>query len=95
MILSVDEAKKLIGFNGWSDERIERKLKSIEQTIRSYTNNSFQNRCVREETMVDNNILYAANGIPGLITGDTELHWTEILQMKSMYCLRRLCIRMM
>lgn len=30
MILSVDEAKKLIGFNGWSDERIERKLKSIE-----------------------------------------------------------------
>lgn len=87
MILSVDEAKKLIGFNGWSDERIERKLKSIEQTIRSYTNNSFQNRCVRAETMADNNVLYAANGIPGLITGDT-VQLSESMYNNGLYAVK-------
>lgn len=87
MILSVDEAKKLIGFNGWSDERIERKLKSIEQTIRSYTNNSFQNRCIRAETMVDNNLLYAANGILGLITGDT-VQLSESMYNNGLYVVK-------
>lgn len=42
MIISVAEVKQLIDFKGWSDLKIERKLKAIEQTIRSYTNNNFQ-----------------------------------------------------
>lgn len=47
MIISVEEAKRLIDFNGWSDERLEKKLKAIEQTIRAYTNNNFQKRSYR------------------------------------------------
>lgn len=44
MIISVEKAKALIDFDGWEDEKIEMKLKAIEQTIRAYTNNNFQDR---------------------------------------------------
>ena len=47
MIISVEKAKALIDFNRWSDEKIEMKLKAIEQTIRAYTNNNFQDRDYR------------------------------------------------
>ena len=48
MIISVEQAKKEISdFKGWSDSKIERKLKAIEQTIRSHTHNNFQNRDYR------------------------------------------------
>ena len=47
MILSVDKAKALISFPNWSDEKIEIKLKAVEQTIRAYTNNNFQDRDYR------------------------------------------------
>ena len=47
MILSVDKAKALINFPDWSDEKIEMKLKAVEQTIRAYTNNNFQDRDYR------------------------------------------------
>ena len=42
MIISVAEVKTLIDFKDWSDARLERKLKAVEQAIRSYTNNNFQ-----------------------------------------------------
>ena len=47
MIISVEKAKELIDFKDWADERISRKLKAIEQTIRKYTNNNFQVRDMR------------------------------------------------
>lgn len=48
MIISVEKAKEFIKFpESWTDERIERKLKAVEQIIRSYTNNNFQNRLIR------------------------------------------------
>lgn len=47
MIISVEKAKELIDFKDWSDERISRKLKAIEQIIRKYTNNNFQMREMR------------------------------------------------
>lgn len=49
MIISVEKAKELIDFKGWSDEKISRKLKAIEQIIRKYTNNNFQ---IREERRI-------------------------------------------
>ena len=43
MIISVEQAKNEISdFKGWSDSKIERKLKAIEQAIRSHTHNNFQ-----------------------------------------------------
>ena len=48
MIISVEQAKKEItDFKGWPDAKIERKLKAIEQAIRSYTHNNFQDRDCR------------------------------------------------
>lgn len=47
MIISVKKAKSLITFPGWTDEKIEMKLKAVEQTIRAYTNNNFQDRDYR------------------------------------------------
>lgn len=47
MILSVEKAKELINFNGWTDEKIKMKLLAVEQTIRAYTNNNFQDRDCR------------------------------------------------
>lgn len=72
MILSVEKIRALINLgNEWSDDRIERKLKSIEQTIRSYTNNNFQNRHVRAHCAVADQNLSISGYIPGLNTGDT------------------------
>ena len=51
MIISVEEAKKeIVDFKGWSDAKIKRKLKAIEQAIRSYTHNNFQDRDCRRTT---------------------------------------------
>lgn len=47
MIISVEKAKELVDLKGWTDAKIERKLKAIEQTIRAYTNNNFQKRAYR------------------------------------------------
>lgn len=53
MIISVEEAKQLIDFKNWTDEKIKRKLKAIEATIRKYTNNNFQDRdCRRTANIV-------------------------------------------
>lgn len=71
MIISVDKAKQLIDFKDWTDERIEMKLKSIEQTIRAYTNNNFQHRAYRcRADIVDSNI-FAANAASLFKIGDT------------------------
>lgn len=47
MIISVEKAKSLISFPNWTDEKIEMKLKAVEQTIRAYTNNNFQDQDYR------------------------------------------------
>lgn len=49
MIISVERIKELVDLNGWTDAKIEMKLMAIEQTIRSYTNNNFQQRGIRRE----------------------------------------------
>lgn len=70
MIISVDEVKKEVNLNGWTDEKISRKLKAIEQTIRKYTNNNFQNRKIRCECEVMSQRLYGVN-VPNLNVGNT------------------------
>lgn len=58
MIISVDTVKNLIDFAGWTDEKIERKLKAIEQTIRKYTNNNFQKRAYRKTADIVSGLFY-------------------------------------
>lgn len=70
MIISVDQLQEFVELKGLTDEKIEMKLKAIEQTVRSYTNNNFQNRCIRASCPVMNQKLYC-DIIPGLSVGDT------------------------
>ena len=70
MIISVEKAKALIDFNGWTDAKIEMKLKSIEQTIRAYTNNNFQDRGYRVTAWIAGNGFMSEALIP-FSPGDT------------------------
>lgn len=64
MIISVERAKNLIDLNGWTDERILMKLKAIEQTIRQYTNNNFQERSCRVQADIIKGVLKSNARIP-------------------------------
>jgi hypothetical protein len=70
MILSVERAKSLVSFPEWSDERIEMKLKAIEQTIREYTNNNFQDRDSRIQACIRAGVFMSESLIP-FDVGDT------------------------
>lgn len=48
MIISIDKARELVSIpDGWTDEKLKMKLLAVEQTIRAYTNNNFQDRGFR------------------------------------------------
>ena len=70
MIISVEEAKKLVEFKGWTDEKISRKLKSIEQTIRQYTNNNFQATAYRRTADIVGSLFVVETLVPFAV-GDT------------------------
>jgi hypothetical protein len=70
MIISLENAKTLVDFKSWTDERVSMKLKAIEETVRKYTNNNFQNRNIRGICSVDEqSMIYGI--VPGLRAGDT------------------------
>lgn len=64
MIISVEKAKSLISFPNWTDEKIEMKLKAVEQTIRAYTNNNFQNRGIRIQACIRAGVFMSDSLIP-------------------------------
>lgn len=70
MIISIEQAKALIDLADWKDEKIEMKLKAVEQTIRAYTNNNFQVRSYRIQASIVNGALVSESPIPFSI-GDT------------------------
>jgi hypothetical protein len=47
MIISVEDLIAIPDFSGKSEKALQKKLNAVEQLIRSYTNNNFQNRYVR------------------------------------------------
>lgn len=70
MIMTVEEAKSFVNFKGWTDQKIELKLNSIEQVIRRYTNNNFQVRACRRAADVVGGRFISAIAIPFKV-GDT------------------------
>lgn len=73
MIITVAEAKEMItGIEAWKDAKIEQKLKAIEQTIRSYTNNNFQDKEYRNTADIIGGI-FAVKGSPAFEKGDTVM----------------------
>ena len=73
MIITVEQAKTYCtGLKGWTNERIEQKLKAIEQTIRSFTNNNFQDREYRCTADVIGGVLCCSCKVP-FAEGDTVM----------------------
>lgn len=70
MIISVERIKQLVTLDGWTDEKIRMKLDAIEQTIRAYTNNNFQNRGFRVQADIAEGVFYS-DSLPPFIVGDT------------------------
>ena len=65
MIISVEKAKGLVSFpDSWTDEKIKMKLLAVEQTIRAYTNNNFQNRDIRIQADIRAGVFMSESLIP-------------------------------
>ena len=71
MIISIEKARKLVNFHeSWTDEKIKMKLLAVEQTIREYTNNNFQNRGFRIQACIRAGVFMSESLIP-FDNGDT------------------------
>lgn len=84
MIISAKELLEMPEFSGTPEKALQRKLNAIEQLIRSYTNNNFQNRHVRFMAGSAGNTLFGRSEF--LKVGDT----VQISQSKvndGLYCI--------
>lgn len=71
MIISVEKAKGLVSFpDSWTDEKIKMKLLAVEQTIRAYTNNNFQDRDYRRTADIVGG-LFIVEALTPFDVGDT------------------------
>lgn len=93
MIISAKELLEMPEFSGKSEKVLQGKLNAIEQLIRSYTNNNFQNRHVRFMAGSSGNALFGRSDF--LKVGNT----VQISQSKvndGLYCITEIeadCIR--
>lgn len=73
MIISVEEARKLVDIPAkWTDEKkLYMKLKAIEQTIRKYTNNNFQDTAYRVTADIVGGLFLCTEGDVRFSIGDT------------------------
>lgn len=71
MIISVEKAREFVSFpESWTDEKIRMKLLAVEQTIRAYTNNNFQDRDARIQADIRAGVFVSESLIP-FDVGDT------------------------
>lgn len=79
MIISVEDAKKEIAdFRGWTDAKIARKLNAIEQTIRAYTNNNFQDRDYRRTADIVGGFVYVEALTPFEVGDTVQISETKL-----------------
>ncbi len=69
MIINIDEIKAMSKFANYENGELEREMQAIEQAIRSYTNNNFQDRRKRIECASLNGVLQGTS--PYFKVGDT------------------------
>lgn len=70
MIISISQIKEYVDLNGWTDAKIERKLKAIESVFRQYTHNNFQDRDYRRTADIVGG-LFSAEALIPFMEGDT------------------------
>lgn len=74
MIISVERAKDFISFpETWTDEKIKMKLLAVEQTIRAYTNNNFQNRDIRIQADIRAGVIMSESLIPFVVDDTVQV----------------------
>ena len=74
MIISIEKAKELVSFpDSWTDEKIRMKLLAVEQTIRAYTNNNFQNRGFRVRADIRAGVFMSESLIPFAIDDTVQV----------------------
>lgn len=79
MIISVDKAKELVTFpDGWTDEKIKMKLLAVEQTIRAYTNNNFQNRDIRVQADIAAGVFMSESLIPFSVDDTVQVSGSKL-----------------
>ncbi len=79
MIISAEKAKALISkLESWSDLKIESKLRSIEQAIRAYTNNNFQDRGYRVSAEIRDGVFMSDTRIPFKVGDTVQLTQTTL-----------------
>lgn len=69
MIVKVDDLMTIPEFSGLSKETLQMQVDSIEQMVRKYTNNNFQNRNIRFLASSVGTVLNGSS--PFLVEGDT------------------------
>ena len=69
MIVALEDLTSLPEFRGIPEKTLERKLKAIEQLIRDYTNNNFQNRNIRFQGESLGDRIFGSS--PFILNGDT------------------------
>ncbi len=69
MIISASELTAMSEFADYSEDVLQKKLDAIEDLIRSYTNNKFQNRAIRFQGSSSGSQVFG--GSPFLVIGDT------------------------
>lgn len=87
MIISIEKAKEFVNLEGWTDAKIEMKLKAIEQTIRAYTNNNFQDRGYRVQASIENGVLVSLAPMPFAV--DDTVQISESVLNDGLYTLIR------
>lgn len=69
MIIAVEDLTAMTEFAGQTEKSLQRKLNAVEQLVRSYTHNNFQNRHVRFSANSLGNRVFGTS--PFLEVGDT------------------------
>lgn len=69
MVVNIEKLLSMPEFKGMDKDALSAKLKAVENLIRSYTNNNFQNRTMRIEAPVINGIIQGL--CPYFRVGDT------------------------
>ena len=87
MIISVEKAKEFVNLEGWTDAKIEMKLKAIEQTIRAYTNNNFQDRGYRVRASIQGGAIVSSAPMP--FSANDTVQISESVYNNGLYTLLR------
>ncbi len=79
MIMTVEKAKALVDkLDTWNDVKIASKLRSIEQAIRAYTNNNFQDRGYRVSAEIRDGVFMSDALIPFKVGDTVQLTQTTL-----------------